>query len=78
MRYLRDLTRDAVASYIPDGDPAVEMYDDTVRIFDQHGGSLSLRQPLPRQLRALAFQLEECAAEIERRAYEEIDAEAAP
>lgn len=70
-RYLAQATRSAHASYIPGEDPAVEFYDGTVRIFDQRGESCSLKSPWPRQLRALATQLELVAAEIERRYFED-------
>lgn len=70
MRYLTDHTRAMSPGWIEHSDPAVEMYDGAVRILDQRGESCSLRQPLPRQLRALALQLQLCADEIERRAFE--------
>lgn len=70
MQYLTERTRAAEPAYIDGSDPAVEMWDGTVRIFDQRGESCSLKHPLPRQLRALALQLQLCADEIERRGFE--------
>jgi hypothetical protein len=70
MRYLRARVRARHAAHIQGEDPEVELYDGIVRIFDQRGESMSMRGPLPRQLRALATMLELCADEIERRACE--------
>lgn len=64
------LRHHAHPAWCPDSDPSVEMHDGTVRIFDQRGESCSLKQPFPRQLRALAKMLEMCADEIERRGFE--------
>lgn len=69
-RYMRDRTRASYGEWIEDGDPAVEMFDGTVRIHDQRGESCSIKHPSPHQLRALAFQLQLCAEEIERRSRE--------
>lgn len=66
-RYLRDKTQAEHASYLHGQDPAVEMFDGTVRVLDQRGESCSLKHPWPRQLRALATMLQLCADEIERR-----------
>lgn len=71
MRYLVQMTRDAEPAWIEGSDPAVEMYDGAVRIIDQRGESCSLKHPMPRQLRALAYQLTLCAQEIERRHFED-------
>lgn len=70
MRYLAERTQAEQPAWLPHDDPSVEMYDGAVRIFDQRGESCNLRSPLPRQLRALAFQLSLCADEIERRGFE--------
>lgn len=69
MAYMKSKTRDAHPAMCH-GDPRVEMYDGMVRIFDERGESMTIRRPLMRQLLALAFQLELCAAELDRRAYE--------
>lgn len=70
-RYLIAATQERHIAYLPEHDPAAEFYDGTVRVFDHLGESCSLRHPLPRQLRALATQLQLIAGEIERRGYED-------
>lgn len=57
------------SSYLPGHDPIVELYDDRVRVLDQRGESCVL-PPNPRQLRAVAQQLQMIADEIERRRFE--------
>jgi hypothetical protein len=57
-------------AFLPGDDPEVEMFDGTVRVFDQRGESCSLRAPQSRHLRQLATMLQMCADEIERRSFE--------
>ncbi len=70
MRYLIAQTKRLDPTWIHNSDPAVELYDGHVRVFDQRGESMTLRRPIACQLRALATQLQLCADELERRGYE--------
>lgn len=71
MQYLIAQTKSAHGTWLEESDPAVELYDGIVRVYDQRGESMSMRRPFPRQLRALATQLQLCADELERRGFEQ-------
>jgi hypothetical protein len=66
MRYMASKMSDL---YVDGCDPCVEFYDDKVRVTDLRGESAVL-PPNPRQLRAVAQQLQMIADEIERRGFE--------
>jgi hypothetical protein len=70
MRYMQHRIEAEHPSWISHDDPAVEMWDGTVRVLDNRGESCALKAPLPRQLRALATMLQLCADELERRSFE--------
>lgn len=71
MRYLVEQTKLQHVSWLHGDDPEVEFYDGIARIHNQRGESCTLKAPLPRQLRALATQLQLIADEIERRYFED-------
>jgi len=66
MRYMASQMPD---TYCDGVDPDVEFYDGIVRVRDQVGESCVLPHD-PRQLRAVAQQLQMIADEIERRRFE--------